>query len=444
MASIAKQTYVDPILNTDFDPQNLKELTQSFPPYYQKITHQCSLALKCYKQLLALQYQTNAWEFATLKASVNLNFNHATATGARTFDIKIAKKVLDKCNTIDDEISIKHRPRISQLIHFIKLLSVEEYLSDPGTLLLKVYFKLLNLKNELTELLNVAYTKAKLLVIAYELTKIMEMIDEEENPVALDNTDFQSTLNSYKDFVGVLIDQLDRAVADKDSDQIEECLGILSDVEKMYESVRMNFFFTEEWNDWENEQQELLSASIYTESSTSSPHTESYQMTRFLNEKQTTSSTPMAPPHTSKVSRRGSVSSTASSSIFARPGSSTISEELPYLMQAFDEARDLERELSTYQQVSQPAKDVSRQPSLRNMNSSSTLSKKANIVKSSSVGVGRSPLTPLATNDKTKSHLQSGINTPNMGFSSNLLNNLYGLHPGSTPFAPSHLQNEVD
>lgn len=326
-----------------------------------------------------------------MKHSVNLNFQ--LQTDARKFDIKIAQKVLKRCQELDMELDQIHG-KVAHFISFIQRLSVTEYISDPGALLLKVYFKVLNLKTSLLQELSISHTKAKLLTISYELVQIMEMVDKEENPLVMDNTDFQSTLHSYKDFVSVLIDQLDRAVADRDNEQIEECLSILNDVEKMYESVRMNFFINEELNEWEQEQEQYLLQSSYLE----------------VNDY--------------KRPRRDSLSSTTSSTFtFPRSGG-TISEELPYLMQAFSEAKHLEQELSTYQtQIKSP---LAKSPS-------STFST-------------ASPSTPtnvslMGFSGKRTSNLQSGYPTQGVGFNSSLLNSIYGLHPGKQPFAST---NRVD
>jgi hypothetical protein len=316
----------------------------------------------------------------------------------RKFDIKIAQKVLNKCQDLDNELNSIHG-KVSKFMKFVEKLSIEEYISDPGSLLLKVYFKVIHLKNQLVQELSISYTKAKLLVISYELTQIMEMIDEEENPLVMDNTDFQSTLISYKNFVSVLIDQLDRAVLGKDTEQIEECLNILNDVEKMYESVRMNFFLSEELNEWEQEQ------NLLRESSTTYSSEEDY--------------------HVKTRSRRTSLSSTTSSlgtfNGFSRPAG-TISEELPYLLQAFNEAKHLEQELSNYQtHVKSP---LANSPSLRSV----TTLKSPPLTPSTPTT--NSSIMNLGMMDKRKSHLSAGFSTPNMGFQSNMLNNLYGLHPG--------------
>ncbi|ODQ57399.1 hypothetical protein WICANDRAFT_80742 [Wickerhamomyces anomalus NRRL Y-366-8] len=454
MESLTVSEYVDPVLSVvgkeeKINPQTIQSLTSNFPSYYSKITSFCSSALKIYKNLLNLEYELNSWEFMTLKASININFNHNFSTTTRNFDIKIAKKVIDRCNFIDDEINKLLNYKLKIINNFISSLTIQEYLSDPGCLLLKIYFKIINLKNSIVEKISISYTKSKLLIISFELKQITDMIEKEENPIVEDNTDFQSTLEGYKDFVTVLINQLDQAVQEKDSDQIQECLEVLNDVEKMYESVRLNFFINEEYAEWEQDnyyiqsnrerelEQELAKERELSRSRSISPSPSSQTS---LNEELLSSST--SPPsnssskflnlHSSQelpghhhLSRRGSISSTTSSVATLNRQPTTISEELPYLLQAFDEAKQLEQELSTYQTPRTPTSSQQQQQQQ-----------------------AMKKLQPIHNQDKRRSNLQT-FNIPNVGFNNNLLNSIYGLTPkSSTPSTPSHLNhhhhNEVD
>lgn len=453
--------YVDPVLSIvekdddlhTINTQSIQSLTSNFPHYYSKITSNCSMGIKIYKNLLNLEYELNSWEFLTLKASININFNHNTNSTMQTrkFDIKIAKKVIERCNFIDEEVNKLHNYKLKILNNFISGLTIQEYLSDPGCLLLKIYFKIINLKNDIVEKISISYTKSKLLIISFELKQITDMIESSENPLIEVGTDFQSTLEGYKDFVTVLINQLDQAVQDKDPDQIQECLEVLNDVEKMYESVRVNFFINEEYAEWEQDhyyiqsvreqelQDQLEKEREITRSRSVSPSPSSQAtLNEELNSSEL-STTPSPPtyskfinlhssqelPHHHHLSRRGSISSTSSSIATLNRQPTTISEELPYLLQAFDEAKQLEQELSTYQP--NPA---------RTPQSQQHLSKKNN-------------LQPIHNNDKRKSNLQT-FNIPNVGFNNNLLNSIYGLAPkssgsaGSPRIHQSNLHNEVD
>lgn len=381
--------YVDPVFSlVDSKENSLKTIqnyAKAFSPDYSHITDHCSQALYLYKTLLSLSNSLNSWEFIALKTSVDINFK-IDLQGSRTFDINIAKRALEKSNVIDDSIT-KISYQISKLLNFVSTLTIEEYISDPGSLLLKIYFKLLNLKNELTESISIFYTKSKLLIINFELQTFLNSI-EVENSVVLLSNDFQQTIESYKDFVSVLISQLDQAVLEKDKDQIQECLSVLNDVEKMYESVRMNFIINEEYTEWESQSQAQAHSIAYEDLHSASTPTTSH-------------------------TRTFSLSSTTSS--LNNHHTTTITEELPYLLQAFDEAKTLEQELSTYQNANLQIK--------RN----SGINQKLNTPKRSS------NLQPLAAK--------------NIGFSSPLLNSIYGLHPKqhsnptTTPASPSPKPN---
>lgn len=363
-----RKDYQDPILSTithkaEISPSDVLDITETFSKHHAKITSQCHKALKVYKKMLTVKYQLNSWEFLTLKTSIDLSFNDdpitqngtsascattptttttpittpiATPTpggaGTRKFDIRIANSCIDKCSKLDNELNFIDT-NITMLKGFISVLTIEEYISDPGCLILSIYFKLLQLKTTLNETLSIAYTKAKLIIILYELTQILNKLNSEECPLVRENTDYQSTLNSYKNFIKNIINQLDSAIEQKDSEQIQECLNILHDVEKMYESVRLNF--------------EIMNEDLYDYgdfySDMSSPKTLQYEDDYIYSKV----------PNSSNRSRRTSISSTTSSLRHGfMGGKTTLTEEMPFLLQAFDEAKQLEQELSEYQQQS--------------------------------------------------------------------------------------------
>ncbi|CCH44041.1 Mitochondrial distribution and morphology protein 36 [Wickerhamomyces ciferrii] len=492
--SIGSSEYIDPIssvIDTDnFNSKSISSITSKFPSFYSKITSNCSIALKIYKKLLNMEYELNSWEFLTLKTSININFNldqNLKQQSTRKFDIKIAKAVIERCGKIDDEISIQDR-NLNNVISFISGLTIQEYISDPGTLLLKIYFKILNLKTIIIEKINISYTKSKLLIISFELKQITDMINEQENPLVGVDTDFQSTLEGYKDFVTVLINQLDQAVQDKDSEQIQECLSILNDVEKMYETVRMNFFYTEEWNQWEQEQLSIKQAAEAEAEAQAQLEKERERQSRSRSRYSNSplGSSPLQSPspylsiddeifeddsilnspsqqhhqqqfhkhlhsqqnHHHSLQRRSSISSTTSSIATFNRHPTTISEELPYLLQAFDEAKQLEQELSTYQ--TQSSRNIPKPPTKPFANSSSTRSSSPNSSQQYSSSPNNSHPNPLNNYDKKKSNLQT-YQIPNIGFNNNLLNSIYGLNPKSssststTKFnSNSNLHNEID
>lgn len=479
--------YVDPILsnltkssnpedhdNIDDDElsaQSINEIMKNFldPSHhnfgqYDRIVRNCHHSLKLYKFFINLKYnELNSWEFLILKTSVNLNFNYEQTSGSDdqrgSFDINIARKCIDKCSDLDDILD-GNADAVDKLVAFIQRLSIQEYISDPGTLLIKVYFKILNLKNQIVEQISIFYTKSKLLIISYELNEIVRMIEQDDNPIVADETDYKSTLESYKNFVKILIDQLDQAVADKDSEQIEECLNILNDVEKMYESVRMQFFYTEEINEMEeeflneyNEQQRLLEDSMMS----STGFDQADDFADSVSSVDELVALDYNKRRNNMSGRRTSISSTTSTlhSQFNPQKKTTISEELPYLLQAFDEAKHLEQELKEYNSYTKPQQQ--QQQTSRPYSSSSSSSTPS----SSTPTAITAPYTPLSPTlpqssmfsmspasssyslDK-RSSLQAGFTGSSMGFGSSLLNNIYGLHPKGKVFAPSSLHNQVD
>ncbi|KAH3676128.1 hypothetical protein WICPIJ_009199 [Wickerhamomyces pijperi] len=485
--------YVDPVLSTltkssnpqdhdnidddELSAQAIHEIMKSFtdPSYnkfgqFDRIIRNCHQSVKLYKFFINLKYnELNSWEFLILKTSVNLNFNYDEDKDQRSsFDINIARKCIDKCSDLDDILD-ENADTVDRLVSFIQKLSIQEYISDPGTLLIKIYFKILNLKNHIVEQISVFYTKSKLLIISYELNEIVKMIEQDENPIVADDTDYKSTLESYKNFVAILITQLDQAVADKDSEQIEECLNILNDVEKMYESVRMQFFYTEEINDIEeeflneyNEQQRVLEDSMM--SSTGFDHADYGDSSSSVDDMVTSG-------EFNKMKRfngrRTSISSTTSTlhSQFNPQKKTTISEELPYLLQAFDEAKHLEEELKEYNSYTSSKASYNYSQQHKNKSSTTPSSASSSTTASSILSSAtltapysyQNPLSPTLSSSSASSAtspildqmnkrtpLQAGFTGSNIGFGSSLLNNIYGLHPKGKVFSPSSLHNQVD
>jgi hypothetical protein len=338
-------------------------------------------------KLMGINTKLNSLDFRFLS-----NNDEVERLDELRFDLKLIKASLDKINQIDDDLNHLNSNDISRINQYlVKHLKISDYLFNNGFLLIKIYYKILNLKNFLGDKVLNFYIKARLLVIYFELQRIDELLDAQPASIVKDQQDFKSVLISYKDFVLVLINQLNDAIKDKNTEQINECLNILKDVEKMYESFRMNFLF----------EQEL----------------EEYNL-QIMEEEYDETSTP---------------STTASSK-------TTITAELPYLLQAFDEARNLNKEVATYteQNKTNPKTITGSQfqssPSPSPSPSQSTLQPNINI---------NNQIREPSHNHSHLSQKKFGV-APHVGFNNNLLNSIYGLNPKGTAPHGTHFHNEVD
>lgn len=302
-------------------------------------------------RLVGMITKLNSSEFEILNQRIEIE-----QLDSMRFQLNNIKIMLDKVNELDEELDKLNNDNIHKVNQYlVKHLKISDYLLNNGFLLIKIYYKILNLKNFLNDKLLNYYIKSRLLIIFFELTKINELLDYSKDSLIKDQ-DFKSVLISYKDFILVLINQLNDAIEERNSEQINECLNILKDVEKMYESFRMNFLF----------EQELEEYNAIMEDET--------------------------PPTSTSTS-------------------TSITAELPYLLQAFDEANRLDKEISSYKDLN-PAKSLLS-------TAAATSAATPNIITLQKNSMSKEP-----------SHLHShtkNIGIKGVGFHNSILNSIYGL-----------------
>ncbi|GMF02691.1 unnamed protein product [Ambrosiozyma monospora] len=113
-------------------------------------------------------------------------------------------------------------------------------ISDPGTILTELSLRVIKLKNTLSDEISIHYSKARLVTIGIALEKL---IDDEDRTSAADPDDdgviTEETVNNYKNFINNLLLQLNDCVSNGDTIGAMECISIVNDVEKMFESMRI-------------------------------------------------------------------------------------------------------------------------------------------------------------------------------------------------------------
>ncbi|GMF98691.1 unnamed protein product [[Candida] boidinii] len=155
------------------------------------------------------------------------------------------------------ELSIE----IDELNEFSKKISPLQRISDPGTILTELGLRIIKLKNDLDDHISVQYSKARLVNIGIDLENLiykLKLDDENfikefgEDAVLSNNNSnndpsnnnissnglSEETVQSYKNFINTLLQQLSDSVNNKDTIEVMECISVVNDVEKMFETMK--------------------------------------------------------------------------------------------------------------------------------------------------------------------------------------------------------------
>jgi hypothetical protein len=213
----------DPNLNTDKEKTSmLLNLINQFPLAERKVSKLCLSTFAILQTLEKTNLTFKSWEFMSL--DINSDTHFTENSNVKGFTTILADKIVKTCSTLQENIH-----KISLDLDYItkssRSLSPIEYISDSGTMLTSLLLKGIKLKNEIVESLTIAYSKAKLILIGQELEF---MLDASED----------STLSTYKKFIVSLMKQLNMAIKQEDSQSKYECLAVISDMEKMFESYK--------------------------------------------------------------------------------------------------------------------------------------------------------------------------------------------------------------
>lgn len=358
------ETYNDPILELARDPGLNKEKAKTskllllilrFPVAERKVSRLCNLSLGILQALEKIELNLKNWAFMSLDINSTNHFDVSNSDEIKIFNNNVSLRVVSSCQ----ELTIKLN-KISADIDFItsalRSLSPLEYISDSGTLLTTLTLRAIKLKDELREKVTLAYLKAKLITIGTDLELML-----------IGGSDDQcATVASYKQFVVSLLNQLNRAVEDNDAAERNECLAVISDMEQMFEVFKLDRLQREPPSSesasvstpethqntalsttYELRQTKFDSSDEYESSDDASTAQSMSLFTQPMVHSITKHNVPKSPELSYDAKRRGSLSSFTSSSILHK---STISEELPYLMSAFNLAKTIEEDVHHYSQ----------------------------------------------------------------------------------------------
>lgn len=395
------EEFEDPILCLARDPNLNKEkgktsqliqIIHNFPLTERRISKLCQLSLTILQSLEKIELNLKNWQFLSLDINSSTHFDGDDENShIKKFNNDIAVKVLLQCQDFQKKLH-----RISQDLDFItrslRTLSPLEFILDSGTLLTQLTLRNIKLKDHLSDVITVAYLRAKLINIGTDL----------EEMLAHDVTCDQSVVGTYKGFVVSLLKQLNELIEQEDLSAKHECLAVISDMEKMFEAFKLEKLqeaaeaaeqereeyverevrrqIEQQKQQQQQQQQQLLallqsahlkppvskeyvydsptntfsepmddgydsdmaSSSMFSSSMYGSHHQpptiHSITKTNSVN-----NSTNISPPG-QVATRRDSVTSLSTSILHK----TTISEEMPYLMSAFDLARNFGQDISHY------------------------------------------------------------------------------------------------
>ncbi|GEQ71870.1 hypothetical protein JCM33374_g5556 [Metschnikowia sp. JCM 33374] len=355
--------YEDEILRLARDPNLNREkgktskiisIIQNFPLAERTVSRLCQLSLSILQTLEKIELNLRNWAFMSLDLNSSNHFDNSNPDEIKTFNNNISVRVIDSCQELTMKLN-----KISADMDFItkasRSLTPLEFLSDSGTLLTSLSLRNIKLKDELREKITIAYSKAKLITIGTNLETMLEGGTAEQ----------KSTVESYQQFVVSLLGQLNDAIEAQNEEDKNECLAVISDMEQMFEVFKLEY--AQGWNDPPSppsQEKEIAipdtpDQSSYSIGSRRDDFSELEELTETsstINSISHSYSQPMVhsitkPLHSAHSDsgsvveqhvRRGSFSSVASTSVLQK---STLSEELPYLLSAFDSAKTLEEDV---------------------------------------------------------------------------------------------------
>lgn len=350
--------YIDPVLALARDPNLSKEkaktsrliqLIHGFPVVERKVSRLCLLSLTILQTLEKIELTLRNWAFMSLNINSANHFDTANPDEIKVFNNSVSLKVITSCQELTGKLN-KISADIDFITNALKSLSPIEFISDSGTLLTSLTLRSIKLKDELRDKITIAYLKAKLITIGTDLETMLGDASD----------DHLSTVTTYKQFVVSLLKQLNNAIDNDDAGDRNECLAVISDMEQMFEVFKLERAqsMSESETDTEDTATECIAPT--TECIVPKMEYDDYESSdEGFSTMHSTYTLPMvhsitrplsagrSPEASFESTRRGSISSMTSTNVLQR---STISEELPYLMSAFNLAKTIEQDLHHFKE----------------------------------------------------------------------------------------------
>ncbi|ODV97731.1 hypothetical protein PACTADRAFT_236 [Pachysolen tannophilus NRRL Y-2460] len=374
------QPYIDPIISLVKDPDlnrdkaksnQLLDIINGFAPDDRDVKKNCILGFQVLRDLEKLEMRTlQHWEFKSLHYSITLTDR---------INKDLIKKILNNC-VETNEFLANISEEINELNGFLKKLDIFQYLSDAGTLLTALTLRIIDLKNKINDFISVNYAKARLINIGIDLEELVISNNKENGGNGNSNHTLlnESTINSYKSFIGQLLKQLNNSIESNDNIGIMECIQIINDVEQMFHSMSSAAIEG-------NKDSNLAITQNETQINKEEENQEDQEDQEDDDDEEVH---PYTPGHlhapvghsAAKLKRRSSLSSISSVNSLTK---TTLKEEMPNLLSAFQNAAKVETELRDI--VSSNSNDDHQQYNQRRSRLSSPTPTSAETTRSSSL-----------------------------------------------------------
>lgn len=393
--------YEDPIIRLTRDPDLNKEkekthelirLINGFPPKERRVLKLCLSSFAILQSLEKMSLKLRNWEFMSLDINSNYHFKNEDDQ-IKDFNHNLADKVLEACKELNKKLN-KIANDIDVITRASKTLTPLEFISDSGTMLTSLVLRNIKLKNEIVDALTVAYSKAKIIVIGRDLEAMLSDSNEQD----------EATILSYKTFIVSLLKQLNMALETDDNETKYECMAVVNDMEKIFDAFKLEKvkeaalstyqndssldeeeFDIRQYEDDSIPQEQYLMAKAAKDRHLSPPSTNTATPHMGHRKKNVSDSSSLTTPHSvmidddtdydsdigsnsfysssytqpplihsitkagdsKSVHRKDSFSLISNSSILQK---TTISDELPYLMTAFNSAKNIEEDITHFKE----------------------------------------------------------------------------------------------
>ncbi|CDO93684.1 unnamed protein product [Kluyveromyces dobzhanskii CBS 2104] len=344
---------------------------------HDRTVQKCKESLSIYTDLIKLSFLlAKSWDLKALDQTVLLRFGLQEIIGAseatspvkksqgEDFDRDIALKTISKCDKLSvalEQLSLDSRTVMGFIKQATETNDVRILLSNAMTLLLEIWFLCGHQLRKLKRKVAAFFIKSKLLLIDYEL-ELMSNTNMERMTVS-NIESITETISSYKSFIKVLLQQLRDAENADDQSEFEDCLAIFMDVEGMYQAFNFNCLL--------NENSALLihSEEYYAKAQQESDHNDLQELSTInsfidnsiIDEEDETNSSSSREPgdelddlvpsadklHSSQGRSRRLSDMSGTSDISLMMEKTSLTKELPHLMQAFNNAKKLANELES-------------------------------------------------------------------------------------------------
>ncbi len=235
--------YSDPLLELLKDPNLNKERdkAQVLVKYIEEIKDStlkawCIEAFEILRDLEKIEVKINNWEFQTLDFNISVDsvMLNEQDVKRRKFNLQVAKRVARHCLDFH-KILGRLGVEIDELSSFSKRLSPLQKISDPGTILTELNLRVIKIQSVLADQISIHYSRARLVNIGISLEDLVHSNEDDSETKGSINND---TLRNYKQFVNNLLQQLNATVRSGDTIGAMECISIVNDVEKMFNSMK--------------------------------------------------------------------------------------------------------------------------------------------------------------------------------------------------------------